>query len=62
MTQTTKYVRCGKSAKMWTGHVVKRSGEVVLAGCVLLIVILNGMHIMVHLKKNTEKNEHNEIG
>lgn len=32
MTQTTKCVRCGKSAKMWTGYVLKRFGKKVLAG------------------------------
>ena len=32
MTQTTKCIRCGKQAKIWVGHVVKRNGDIVLAG------------------------------
>lgn len=32
MTQTTKCIKCGKPAKMWTGHVQKRNGEHILAG------------------------------
>lgn len=32
MTQTTKCIRCGKLAKMWGGHVLKRNGKAVLAG------------------------------
>lgn len=32
MTQTTKCIRCGKQAKIWTGHVKKRNGDAILAG------------------------------
>lgn len=32
MTQTTKCIKCGKQAKKWTGHILKRNGDTVLAG------------------------------
>ena len=32
MTETTKCIRCGKEAKIWIGHVLKRNGYTVLAG------------------------------
>lgn len=32
MTQTTKCIRCNKPAKMWTGYVLKRNDDKVLAG------------------------------
>lgn len=32
MTQTKKCIRCGKDARMWTGHVLKNDGKSVCAG------------------------------
>jgi hypothetical protein len=32
MTHTKKCIRCGKFAKMWTGHLLKKNGKQVLAG------------------------------